>query len=183
VPPDRARMLAVAMPTTPGQIDLHGVVKEVSRITGLIQNNFVVQSLADPTTEEVLGQLEHHDIVYFACYGSSNIFDTSDSCLLFRRLQPSKAELVSDPLTVRQVAYLRLVVARIAFLSACSTAEAKGAATCLRGHSPRQWISGGRVRPGNWLAVIVRRPDLCDNRRGFLSQTRCSSVDHVALET
>lgn len=125
------------MPTTPGQIDLPGVVKEVSRITGLIQTDFMVQSLAGPMTEEVLGQLEHHDIVYFACHGSSNIFDSSDSCLLFQRHQPSKAELVSNPLTVRQVAHLRLVVARIAFLPACSTAEAKDAATCRQGHSPR----------------------------------------------
>lgn len=107
MPPDRARVLTVAMATTPGQIDLPGVVKEVSWITGLIQNDFMVQSLAGPTTEEVSGQLEHHDIVHFACHGSSNIFGSSDSCLLFQRRQPSKAELVSDPVTVRQVADLR----------------------------------------------------------------------------
>jgi hypothetical protein len=54
VPPDRARVLTVAMPTAPSQIDLPRVVKEVSRITGLIQNDFMVQSLAGPMTEEVL---------------------------------------------------------------------------------------------------------------------------------
>jgi hypothetical protein len=33
------------------------------------------------------------------------------------------------------------------------------------------------IRLGNWLAVAVRRPDLCDDCRGFLSQTHCSSVE------
>jgi CHAT domain-containing protein len=84
-----------------------------------------VQPLAGPTAEVVLGQLENHDIIHFACHGSSNIFDPSESCLLLQRCPPGKVEPEPDPLTVRQVAHLRLVMARIAFLSACSTAEAK----------------------------------------------------------
>jgi CHAT domain-containing protein len=118
-------VLTVAMPTTPGQTDLPGVVEEVSRITGLIKKDSVVQSSPGPTTEEVLGQLEHHDIVHFACHGLSNLFDPSESCLLLQRRQPSDAQPISDPLTVGQVAHLRLMMARIAFLSACSTAESK----------------------------------------------------------
>lgn len=127
MPPDRARVLAVAMPTTPGQIDLPGVLKEVSWITGLIQNHFVVQSLAGLTTEEVLAQLEQYDIVHFACHGSSNIFDPSDRCLLFQRRQPSKAEFTA-----------RGGLDRIS-VDVLNRGD--------QGHSPRQWISGGRIRP------------------------------------
>jgi hypothetical protein len=72
---DQAYVLTVAIRTTPVQTDLPGVIEEVSRITKLIPKNFVVQPLAGPTAEVVLGQLENHDIFHFACHRSSNIFN------------------------------------------------------------------------------------------------------------
>ena len=42
---DHAHVLTVAMPTTPGQADLPGVAEEISQITRLFQDKFLIQSL------------------------------------------------------------------------------------------------------------------------------------------
>jgi len=164
------------MPTTPGLGNLPGVVVEVSRITRLIEEYFVVKPLDGPTAKEVLGQLEHHDIVHFACHGSSNIFDPSESCLLFERCQPGKVEPETDPLTVGQVAQLRLLVARIAFLSGCSTAEVKVEQLADEVIHLASGFQVAGFRPRNRLAMALFRPGFCSTCRGVLSQAHSSQV-------
>lgn len=120
---DQPRLLTVAMPTTPGHRELPGVIEEVTQVERLAQNSFTTQSLQWPSCDAVMNRLADHDIVHFACHGLSNVLDPSESCMILQHRGASDSDYAVDPLRVSDVSQLRLDNARIAFLSACSTAE------------------------------------------------------------
>jgi tetratricopeptide (TPR) repeat protein len=116
---DESKLLIVAMPKTPGEMDLRGVEKEVSEIQKAVESTFSYQSLIQPSAKTVLDQLRQYDVVHFACHGMPDHIDSFNSSLL---LQEDGRESV-DKLTVRQISDANLERAGIAYLSACSTAE------------------------------------------------------------
>src|SRR5579859_4453291 len=118
----RSPVLAVAMPHTAGAADLPGAEAEA----GWLQRHFPgeVNVLTGPkaTHDAVLVALPAARLAHFACHGSSDLANPSASRLLL-------ADHQRRPLTVIEVARLRLDDADLAFLSACSTGRPSGRLT------------------------------------------------------
>ena len=105
------------MPTTPGDTPL-GATKEADAITQSLLNFSTVKCLERPSANRVLQHLPAHSIAHFACHGISSS-NPSDSHLLL--LKDDTEEV--DELRVKDIAALKLPAARLAYLSACSTAH------------------------------------------------------------
>lgn len=113
-PPGEDWTLLVAMPETPGQDPLPMAAQEAETLRGLLPHPTLVQ--APPiTTSAVLSALPVNTIVHFACHGRSDPGDPSQSQLLLH-------DWNITPLTVAALAPVDLNRARLAYLSACSTA-------------------------------------------------------------
>ena len=111
-------MLIVTMPTTPGACTLSGVTQEADEIK---QKFSIVETLERPTAERVLQALPGYSITHFACHGISST-NPADSHLVLRKESHDGTEEV-DKLCVKDIAALNLPAARLAYLSACSTAN------------------------------------------------------------
>lgn len=123
--PDQS--LIVAMPTTPGlpgQGKLPNVPAETAMLQACLPHPHLLAepgTTADlsaqqiPTKATVLSHLNGRAIAHFACHGFSDPSDPSRSQLLLH-------DHASDPLTVAALAPVTLDHARLAYLSACSTA-------------------------------------------------------------
>jgi CHAT domain-containing protein len=113
--PDR-RVAAVAMPHTPGASDLPGAEAELAALRRRLPGE--VSSLVGPKArwETVHAALRDAAWAHFACHAAADMDDPSRSQLLL-------ADHQEHPLTVVDVARLRLDDAELAFLSACSTAR------------------------------------------------------------
>jgi hypothetical protein len=96
----------------PDPTGLPGTAKEAA----MLGTASSVEVLAGPnaTRSAVLSALERSRCVHFACHAHSNLEDPSASYVALR-------DHLVRPLTVADVASLRLTDARLAFLSACST--------------------------------------------------------------
>jgi CHAT domain len=128
IPGPADRSLIVAMPTTPG-LPRHGRLDNVPAEAAMLTTRLpgpVVLTEPDPTTTfaepgqvptkaNVLAHLPGCAIAHFACHGSSDPTDPSRSVLLLH-------DHGEDPLTVAALAPIALDHARLAYLSACSTA-------------------------------------------------------------
>jgi hypothetical protein len=112
----RDRVVAVAMPHTPGASDLPGAQAEATGLQRSFPGQVTVLTGPQATHDTVLAALLAGQRAHFACHGTSNPNNPSDSYLLLTDHQ-------QRPLTVTDVARLRLDDARLAFLSACSTAR------------------------------------------------------------
>lgn len=128
----RGSLLIATMPTTPAQAmqadarkppDLPGVTEEGMEITHMAAGYMPIQRLDLPNVEQVVDQLQNCSIAHFACHGSTDYADPSNSGLILQKRGGQGLE--QDRLTVRRVSELNLAHARIAYLSACSTAENK----------------------------------------------------------
>ena len=125
--PDRA--LIIAMPTTPGLPDqgrLPNVPAEAAMVQARLPNPVLLTEPGTPgdllateddaaTKANVLARLPACSIAHFACHGASHPTDPSQSRLLLHDHQ-------NDPLNVTGLAPITLDHARLAYLSACSTA-------------------------------------------------------------
>jgi tetratricopeptide (TPR) repeat protein len=124
------RALVVAMPMTPGLPGngrLANVVKEATKVQTHLPNPMMLcepdiankkgrrKSSRVPTKANVLAHLPTCSIAHFACHGTTDPTDPSQSRLLLR-------DHVSDPLTVASLAPVILDKAQLAYLSACDTA-------------------------------------------------------------
>ncbi|KJZ69927.1 hypothetical protein HIM_10683 [Hirsutella minnesotensis 3608] len=127
-------LLVATMPTTPAvalnsdigkPCDLPGVMIEDNHVTELLAGKIPVQSLNLPSVSQVIDKLRDCSIAHFACHGSTDHVDPSNSGLILQRQDDQG--LKQDRLTVRRVSELSLAGAHIAYLSACSTAENKAA--------------------------------------------------------
>lgn len=123
-----ARSLIVAMPTTPGPPDipaLPGTALEAARVATRLPEPTVLLEPdphsptqapdATPTRSAVLERLPDCSIAHFACHGEPDFRDPSRSCLLLH-------DHATAPLTVADLAPLRLERVELAYLSACDTA-------------------------------------------------------------
>ncbi|GKZ32885.1 hypothetical protein AbraIFM66950_002571 [Aspergillus brasiliensis] len=117
-----ASVVIVAMPTTPQGHPLPGVEAEIAAVQQAAGSLYRIQIQQHPGSEDVLQAIQETDIVHFACHGFCDPVDPSESHLL---LQNNRSSLpVADPLSVKRISEVALRQARIAFLSACSTAQA-----------------------------------------------------------
>ncbi|KAF8418367.1 CHAT domain-containing protein [Terfezia claveryi] len=110
-------MLIATMPTTPGASPLSGVSKEADKIKHSLQDLCTVDILEKPNAECVLQSLPGYNIAHFACHGVSSV-NPADSHLLL-----VKATGEVDKLRVKDIAALKLPPLRLAYLSACNTAN------------------------------------------------------------
>jgi tetratricopeptide (TPR) repeat protein len=90
---------------------LPGAAAEARDLAALIPGAHV---LTHPTHDEVLDALPHHAVAHFACHGQTDWNDPSASRLILR-------DHHAQPLTVTEIAALRLGHAGLAYLSACDT--------------------------------------------------------------
>jgi hypothetical protein len=111
-------VLLVGMTETPGAPQLKFVNQELGDLQTVLSESAHVTILQKPTTALVLSQLKTHQVVHFACHGSSNENDPSQSKLLLDDWQ-------TDPLTVSKFVSQDLRSARFAYLSACHTASSR----------------------------------------------------------
>ncbi|MFB7051875.1 CHAT domain-containing protein [Streptomyces vinaceus] len=118
------RALIVAMPTTPGlpgEGRLRFVDAEAAVLEGLFPDRVVLRERgrgagdAAPTKANVLEHLPRCAVAHFACHGTSDPADPSQSRLLLH-------DHAVAPLTVGSLAPVALDHARLAYLSACRTA-------------------------------------------------------------
>ena len=111
-------MLAVSMQTTPGTewvpLNADEELRSIKADTGLVPT-----CLTNPSKEEVAEKLSEHNIIHFICHGTSIANNPSSSALLLGKQGASTPER----LTVKELGTISLKKARIAYLSACSTAE------------------------------------------------------------
>ena len=110
------------MPTTPGSSPLGGATQEADGITEHCQNFSTVETLERPSSRRVLQVLPGYSIAHFACHGVSEINPAHSHLLLLNERIGSHAEEV-DKLFVKDIAAVKVPAARLAYLSACSSAE------------------------------------------------------------
>lgn len=113
------RMIVVPSPQKAGRLDLQ-TQKEVGLIKQELLGNISPTILDNPAPSSALAELPSYDIVHFSCHGRVNKFDPSNSGL---ELSFSKESDELSVLTIRDLAALDLKRAKLAYLSACSTAE------------------------------------------------------------
>lgn len=108
------KILLVTMPTTPGQKDLPDVDDEVKRIAETWKKSTLMEH---PSAKDILEQFESCHVIHFACHGISDIKDPSDSHLVLVK------DGQADKLTIQDISRKNMKTARLAYLSACSTAD------------------------------------------------------------
>ncbi|MCL9759118.1 CHAT domain-containing protein [Frankia sp. AiPa1] len=114
--PGTPRVLAVAMPATPGQRSLPGADREVAMLHETYPGQVSVLRDADATRAAVLTAVDGSTWTHFACHATSDPVRPSDSLLLVHDHETA-------PLTVSDLDALRLEAACLGFLSACTTAR------------------------------------------------------------
>ncbi|SCK09704.1 Tetratricopeptide repeat-containing protein [Streptomyces sp. WMMB 322] len=116
VPLGEHRTLIVTMPRTKNTPDLPGALAEAELLRELLPGP--VQILRGPQANyaSVLEALPQASRAHFACHASSDLLSPSSSHLALHDHE-------TRPLTVTDIARLRLADADLAFLSACSTAQ------------------------------------------------------------
>lgn len=139
-------LLVALMPTTPptnnkSNPPLPTTTTELDLITAAFSPSHTIIPLPHPSTQTVLTHLRDCEIAHFACHGVSDASNPSESHLIFQRPQqpppnrhPSTAAAppppTADLLTIRHLAQHTTAtstnnLAKIAYLSACSTAESR----------------------------------------------------------
>ncbi|MDT5129075.1 MAG: hypothetical protein QOH54_4719 [Mycobacterium sp.] len=108
--------VVVSMPQTPQRSPLRWVVEEAAVVAKSVPGPVVVLSDTAAVHDKVSAALADHAIAHLACHAEADLVNPSASRLLLH-------DHVEHPLTVLDVARLRLDDADMAFLSACSTAR------------------------------------------------------------
>lgn len=127
----KASVLVVTMPTTPGQRPLLGVDREGHAIQESCASAYSSEILQCPTAKQVLEKITGSDIIHFACHGSSDPTNPSDTHFLLQQSDVSGP--VVDRLTASDISNVdTLGQAWIAYLSACSTAEFKARSSRMK---------------------------------------------------
>jgi hypothetical protein len=105
--------LIVAVPEGEGSEVLHATVLEANEV----RTNFNRSKLLiNPSFQEVVGALPNSKMVHFACHGRTNFKDPGNSYLELK-------DYKDNPLTVETLMKLKLSHCRLAYLSACDTAN------------------------------------------------------------
>ncbi|WP_328718907.1 CHAT domain-containing protein [Streptomyces sp. NBC_00247] len=105
--------LVVSVARAPGQAPLPGALREAEHLTRLIPRATLLRD-DSATHSAVVSALHDHAYAHFACHASGDLEHASDSRLVLH-------DHDERPLTVRDLARLRLPAVRLAYLSACDT--------------------------------------------------------------
>jgi CHAT domain-containing protein/tetratricopeptide (TPR) repeat protein len=116
MPDMSADVMAVAMPITPQASNLPGAAAEADVLRRTFPGRVKVLHGAEATYDTVKDAMPRARWAHFACHGFADPADPSASHLLLN-------DHLTRPLTVVDVARLRMTNADLAFLSACSTAR------------------------------------------------------------
>lgn len=117
-------LLIVGMPTTRGRAKLSCVEDEIEDIAEVVEPNFTVKSLLHPQPTSVLSHLSSYDMVHFACHAVCDSKNPLNGHLMLESEQAEASETEKcGALTVERILKMDLKRARVAYLSACSTAE------------------------------------------------------------
>ncbi|KAH7140518.1 CHAT domain-containing protein [Dactylonectria estremocensis] len=127
-------MVIATMPTSPKRPgdkkapkDLPGAIEEMGKLLNSARSHISTTALTHPSADQVLEVLKTCRIAHFACHGTSDYSDPSNSGLILQKSAGPDEAFEQDRLTVQRVSELRLRSEQIAYLSACSTAENKAA--------------------------------------------------------
>jgi CHAT domain-containing protein len=108
------------MTETPDLVSLPGVTEEKHEVLEAVSGFLATEELDQPNAGKVIESLKGCTIAHFACHGYTDHSDPSNSGLVFQTCtNPPKQEV----LTVHKISEVNSRNARIAYLSACSTAE------------------------------------------------------------
>jgi CHAT domain-containing protein len=118
----QGQLLISTMPTTPGLTKLSGVLEEEDGVMQSVNGFLTAEQLDQPSVGQVLESLKRCSIAHFACHGYTDHADPSNSGLVFQRYEDCE-QPEQDIMPVRGISEANLEHARIAYLSACSTAE------------------------------------------------------------
>ena len=178
-------ILVITMPTTPEHKPLPGVDHEKRAIQQMTRNFCRIKAIETPTAKHVLEDMSELDIVHFACHGSADPEDPSNSDLLLQKSGPSGPVL--DELTMSDISEKKNTLGRtwIAYLSACSTAgvEAKHLADeCLHIASVFQVAGFAHIIGSLWPAdddICLR---LAESFYGSLTKTGTKNSNRAVAE-
>lgn len=81
-------ILIVTMPSTPEQRTLPGVDREKLAIQHITRDVYRMKALESPTADHVLESMSGFDIIHFACHGSADPENPSDSHLMLQKTGP-----------------------------------------------------------------------------------------------
>ena len=109
------RMLAVALPATPGLPNLPAAEREARAVAGRVPGTTTLAGL-QATRARFLAELSRHAFLHFAGHGRQDPDDLTSGALY------TYDQRADGPVTISDLAALRLTDARLAFLSACQTA-------------------------------------------------------------
>ncbi|KAF4331600.1 tetratricopeptide-like helical [Fusarium beomiforme] len=130
-------LLLTTMPTTPKgpdcrkpPPDLPGVIEEQEKVVDAASGNLAVTLGSHLNAGQVMETLRDCCIAHFACHGYTDGADPSNSGLILQKSgegseNGASGHMEQDLLTVRDISGLNLTRARMAYLSACSTAQNK----------------------------------------------------------
>jgi CHAT domain-containing protein len=108
------QLLAVAHPGGPGRNHIPGTKEEITHIQRLADGKLAILRLDEhmATLENVTRGMRESQWVHFACHGTQNVYQPTESALL----------LANSSLTLSSIIQLALPHTDFAFLSACQTA-------------------------------------------------------------
>jgi tetratricopeptide (TPR) repeat protein len=135
-------LLVVTMPTTPpaggkAPPGLPGANEEMENVIELSKGYLPGEGMLQPSVDQVLSHLEGCSVAHFACHGTTDPLDPLKSGLILQRQGQvstvddeqdgcrETAGLIQDRLTVKMISEMDLKHAKLAYLSACSTAQNK----------------------------------------------------------
>jgi tetratricopeptide (TPR) repeat protein len=118
---EKHSILLVSMPDTPGFKRLPGAELEEKYIDSVVKEPYSMKPLRHANVAEVLDTMKDFSVAHFACHGSADLIDPSQSYLALRRSDKTDV----DKLTVQMISDTDLGKAWLAYLSACSTAQVR----------------------------------------------------------
>ena len=119
-------LLVATMETTPGIFNwLPGINDEVTAIKKIMEDQVKITHLTQPEAQVVHKEMSKAQAAHFACHGSSDMLDPSNSSLIFTKTNQDGNE-EPDPLRVRDISLSNHSAGtdmQLAYLSACSGAS------------------------------------------------------------
>lgn len=113
-PHGSGKVLAVAMPETPGTATLEGALRELRHLASRYPYTLTLTG-PEATGSRILAELPHHSVAHFACHAVNDPADPSAGRLLVH-------DHLERPLSMRDIVRLNLA-GYLAYLSACETAR------------------------------------------------------------
>ncbi|KAL4916560.1 CHAT domain-containing protein [Aspergillus aurantiobrunneus] len=117
------KLLMAGMPTTLGQAPLPGVEEEIEEITETVEDSFEVTSILHPHPGQIVSGLAEFDMVHFACHAVTHPTNPLQGHLILEPPAERQRDAEAGKLTVEKILRMDIRRARIAYLSACSTAR------------------------------------------------------------